>query len=68
MVARVGTVTTSTTAEGLAVADVLTPGDGAPGQLVATATNLATGDTSEPSPCFDEAADGEGELLTDGFE
>jgi hypothetical protein len=66
MLNRIGTVTTTTGLFGDAAFDVALSGAGSPGFLVATATNLATGDTSEPSPCFEETL--QTVLLVDGFE
>ena len=51
---RVGTVTGSTNAQGDFVGDFAVSGAGAPGILVAQATSVATGDSSEPGPCFVE--------------
>ena len=65
MLNRIGTITTTTGLFGDAAFDVALSGAGSPGFLVATATNLATGDTSEPGPCFEETL--QTERLVDGF-
>lgn len=61
---RIGTVTTTTNAQGNASFSFALPGTGAPGFLTATATNLVTFDTSEIGECFQEAD----ALFANGFE
>ncbi len=52
MLNRVGTAQATTNANGIASASFEVNGGGAPGILVAQATNIATGDSSEPSLCY----------------
>lgn len=54
MLNRVGTAQATTNANGIASASFEVNGGGAPGILVAQATNIATGDSSEPGLCFIE--------------
>lgn len=54
MVTRIGSITTTTNAQGNTSASFALSGGGAPAILVAQATNLATNDSSEPGLCFIE--------------
>lgn len=54
MVTRIGSITTTTNAQGFTTATFALSGGGAPAILVAQATNLVTNDSSEPGLCFVE--------------
>lgn len=54
MVTRIGSITTTTNAQGFTTATFALSGGGAPAILVAQATNLSTNDSSEPGLCFIE--------------